>query len=165
MDQKDKIKKELEDISPFLAKLKKENPFEVPANYFERLPDQIMEQARLTRVERPPTKVFWLDRLTASLAFMLRPQMAFALLCLVAFTWAGTYMWKSQTKTLASQENYIEKYIADHIDEFDMEILAQSAFGQSERQENALLNDLEIDEGLMNEILDELEGADIEDLL
>lgn len=165
MDRKDEIKKELEEIAPFLANLKKENPFEVPANYFEQLPDQLLEQAKLTPVERRAPHVSWLDRLIASFAFMLRPQVAFGLICLVALTWTGIYTWKNQSQELVlSEATVIENYVNANIDDFDTDILAQVAFDE-ERTEDLFPEDLDLDEALMDEILDELEGVDIEDLL
>lgn len=169
MDRKDEIKQELEEISPLLAKLKKDNPFEVPANYFERLPDQIMEQAKLTPVERPVPQISWLDRLIASFAFMLRPQVAFGLLCLVALTWTSLYLWNNPTETpglaTTSEEMLIENYIAANIDDFDTEILAEVALEEEGLEDWMMTDDEEMDEALMDEILDELEGIDIEDLL
>lgn len=168
MDRKEEIKKELEELSPFLSKLKKENPFEVPANYFEQLPGQIMEQAKLTPVERPAPRVSWLDHIGAAFSFMLRPQVAFALICLAALSWTGIFMWKNQSQlqaeVLEQEDTFIEEYIAAHLDEFDAEILAQVVFEEGE-DDDAMLNDLDMDDDLMNEILEELDDVDLEELL
>lgn len=42
--ERENIRKELEDIAPGLAKLGKDNPFHVPADYFETLPQHIQEK-------------------------------------------------------------------------------------------------------------------------
>ena len=174
MDQKDEIKKETEEISPFLAGLKKENPFKVPANYFEQLPDQIMEQVRWTSVERKPVKVSWLDRLIASFAFLFRPQVVFSALCLVAATWAAIYIMKSAEDGLElANDQFIEaadSYIAANIDEFDAEWLGALAMNDNDpdadvSNEKMITDDIEMDDELMDEILDELEDVDLEELL
>ncbi len=174
MDEKDNIKKELEDIAPFLAGLKKENPFKVPANFFEQLPDQIMEQARLTPVERLPPKTSWLDRLIASFAFMLRPQVAFAAICLAALTWTVIFMMQpDQVDQGLANDSFLvdaDNYIAANIDEFDTEWLAALAMNDESTDaentaEEMMIDDLEMDENLIDEILEELEDIELEELL
>lgn len=39
----------LEDLSPFLASLKKENPFQAPENFFEELPEKINNRIQLEK--------------------------------------------------------------------------------------------------------------------
>ncbi len=174
MDEKDNIKKELEEIAPFLAGLKKENPFEVPSNFFEQLPDQIMEQARLTPVERLPQKISWFDRLIASFAFMLRPQVAFAAVCLAALTWTAIFMMQpdSVDQELANDSFLVEadNYIAANIDEFDTEWLADLAVEETNvaienTTEHLMIDDLEMDENLIDEIMREMEDVELEELL
>ncbi len=46
--QNDDIKKELRDVAPGLEKLKGENPFHVPAGYFETLPQSISNRIHST---------------------------------------------------------------------------------------------------------------------
>ena len=48
---------DLENIAPSLSKLKKENNFNVPANYFEELPTQIQE-----RISQTNSKTTFLDK-------------------------------------------------------------------------------------------------------
>ena len=42
--EEDDIRKELEEISPFLSKMKKENPFEVPYGYFDKMQREVLEK-------------------------------------------------------------------------------------------------------------------------
>lgn len=44
MDNKDDIKKELEENSPLLSSLKKGNPYRVPENYFEEFPNELQRK-------------------------------------------------------------------------------------------------------------------------
>src|SRR5689334_16058746 len=46
MKRGDRIDHELESLAPGLSKLQKDNPFEVPANYFAVLPDAIEQKIR-----------------------------------------------------------------------------------------------------------------------
>jgi len=51
MDNKKDIKKELEEIAPFLAGLEKKSGFKVPENYFKQLEDDLWDQ--LQPVKKP----------------------------------------------------------------------------------------------------------------
>lgn len=170
MDRKDEIKKELEELSPILSKLKKENPFEVPSNYFQQLPNQIMEQAKLTPVEKSIRKESWLDRIVASFAFMLRPQVALGLLGLVAITWTAIYTLQPD-ETIApiavSQEieEEADEYILENIEDFDVDDLAQLAFGEEIDYLIDSGDDLEFDDATLDEILEGVEVEDIEEFL
>lgn len=42
----DSVDEELANLSPFLSTLKREMPFSVPLNYFEELPDQVLQSAK-----------------------------------------------------------------------------------------------------------------------
>lgn len=173
MNRKEEIKKELEELSPNLAKLKKGNPFRVPANYFEQLPDQIMEQAKWTRVEKSVEEVSavsWLDRIKSAFVFLLKPQVALAALGIVAITWTVIFTMNETEEggmVLADQsiDAVTDAYVLDHIDEFEIEDLALLAF--EEENPAAGMDDLmDIDEEeVIDEILDGLEVEDIESFL
>ncbi|OFY86527.1 MAG: hypothetical protein A3K10_17385 [Bacteroidetes bacterium RIFCSPLOWO2_12_FULL_31_6] len=45
MENKNNIEEELESIAPFLSKIKKENNFSTPLNYFEILPEVIVNRS------------------------------------------------------------------------------------------------------------------------
>ncbi len=163
MDRKEEIRKELEEISPFLSKLEKENPFEVPYGYFDKMQREVLEQ---TKGENPAAASVSIWKQIS--AFMLQPRMAMGGLAIVLVAWSGLFLWRQQevVEPLADQEWVLEAnaYIAANIDEFDDELLSELVFEAYASTEES--TDVEAEEEqLMNEILDELEDVDIEDLL
>lgn len=54
------IQKELEEISPFLSRLPKVNPYTVPAGYFEQFPSSVLTEARQAKVlSITPKRTVW----------------------------------------------------------------------------------------------------------
>ena len=169
MNREEDIRKELEEISPFLSRLKKENPFEVPADYFENLPDQILEQVRPTaQPSTPVARESWLDQLLNSLATLLQPRPALALVSLALLVVAGIFLLRTNDPGQLAERTLAEEakdYIASNIDEVDDELLMEMVFGGEEQAEDILPDVLGEDELLIDEVLDELEDVNIEDLL
>jgi len=170
MDRKKEIKEELEQISPFLADLKKENPFKVPANYFDDLSDQVLEKARPSAasesvgVKNGPGL---LDQLAVFIQRLFQPQYAVGFATVALLIVAGLFFLKNdEDPTLAtSEELTLEEatdYLAANIDEFDTDLLMSVEFGEDEIDEISLV---EIGEEEFNEVLEDLlEDFDEEDL-
>ncbi|MEN0006002.1 MAG: hypothetical protein AAF798_17765 [Bacteroidota bacterium] len=176
MDQQEEINKELNELSPFLAKLKKEpDGFEVPHNYFKALPDEIMSrieaEEQSSRSEAPGFS--WLQQWQAALQGLLQPQYAMALASVVLLL-VATWWWFAPNSAMAEQENVfatlseeeILNYIDDHIDTFGPELV--TVVEQADQPTDLLpalpIEDAEAEEYL-DEILNELDDAELEELL
>lgn len=100
MDKDKNIHKELEDLSPFLAKMKdKEETIEMPDNYFHYLENSVMQQVQLENTPVLPTNEgvsipFW------SHFFSRRVIMSLASVVLLII--AGVYL--NETKTDISND-------------------------------------------------------------
>ena len=175
MKNKDEIRDELKNLSPFLWEQKgKPEGFDVPGDYFKSLPDDIF--AKLN--EHPQTMVEekenWLDQLLQSLQYFFQPKYALAYATVALLLIAGFYFSNDTTADgnhpIAASElltempdEILDTYISENIDDFDETILAEQLVDNIERP----LNDLEIenDEALMDELIDDLDMEDLEDLL
>ncbi|HOY18963.1 MAG TPA: hypothetical protein PLC89_16785 [Haliscomenobacter sp.] len=144
MKRPDELRKELEDLSPRLLKLKEQGEgFNIPANYFQRLQKEVLEKVQAT--ENVPTSTpvppgpSWLDQLKEQMQFLLQPRWALslasvALLITLGITWlyqqnqvttgrVGTELAKLDQQTL-------DAYIQDNLHEFDTETLMEFASNQ-----------------------------------
>lgn len=143
MKRPDELRKELEDLSPRLLKLKEQGEgFNIPANYFQRLQKEVLEKVQAT--ENVPTSTpvppsSWLDQLKEQMQFLLHPRWALslasvALLITLGITWlyqqnqvttgrVGTELAKLDQQTL-------DAYIQDNLHEFDTETLMEFASNQ-----------------------------------
>ena len=180
MHSKDEIKKELEELSPFLANLKaKEDPFKVPTNYFDGLSDQIMgriqEEVVVETIVEKQERVSWVDRLVEQIQLLLQPQYALSLASVVLLLVAGTYFfWPEsnfntpdlQTLTEGISEDELIQYLSTHIDEFEVNQFVDAGiqdlniefFKGSEM-------DLEEMDELMDNLLEDLDESSLEELL
>ena len=179
MKKEDETKKELEGLSPFLAKIKsgQEDPFVVPKDYFKSLEDQLISEIpkneRITTPEVFP-KVSWLDWFAQLI--LPKPQLALGFGVLVILI-VGTVFWVNQDKGLTSTSlanaetaapidyEEIEQYVVDHIDEFGTDLLIEVL----EADQESLLPNEEFEsdevEALFEELLDEVDLPDLESVL
>lgn len=181
MHSKDEIKKELEELSPFLAKLKaKEDPFNVPSNYFDNLADQVMaqikeeEEVAAPKVVSQPTPS-WIDRLIEQLQLLLQPQYALQLASVAILLAAGAYFfWPSSSISPGNideiaaniSEDELIQYVQHNIDDFEV-----SQFVDAGIQEvnfdlflETEINSEEMDQ-LMDDLLEDLDESSLEELL
>ncbi len=173
METKNEIKKELEELSPFLAQFQtRDSGFRTPKNYFKDLPDTIIgkiqaeEQASL---ERPKSTSGWLESLLASLQWLPQPRYAFALasvtIAIVAALWILRSPFFKGEQELAWNDiptEEIDEYIADNLQDFEMDLLIEFA---PDLEEQNVFRSSEIQEEAIDAYLDEIiEDLDIEDL-
>ncbi len=166
MDRKEEIRKELEEISPFLSKMKKENPFEVPYGYFDKMQREVMQKVKEPEVVASPS--LW-EQLLGS---WLQPRMAWGALSIALIAVAGFFLWPTeQSSTLAGVEGETVEweaaanaYLAANIDEFDDELLAELVL-TADPAEEILPKEEDLNDELIDEILNELDDIEIEDLL
>lgn len=162
--EKDKIREELEKWSPRLSALKQQSapPFRVPDHYFHRLTNEIMEQVSL---EPQPARPARGPRRLTGLWALLSPRLAAGLaavtvLLIAAVLWlrpAGGERQAPPATELTTEE--MTDYIAAHIDEFELEMLAAAAGGETATpRENEELD------RYLDEIIDDLELEDLEEL-
>jgi hypothetical protein len=95
----DDINKELKELAPGLEKLKGDNPFTVPRDYFENLPHQIGDRINAPGSERPPL-----------FEFFTLPRLALVVSSFLLILFAGYLVWvnfpSEPMLTEAEQEVY-----------------------------------------------------------
>jgi hypothetical protein len=138
MKHKEDILNELEELSPRLAQIKREEmPLEVPATYFAELQRDVLwqirqEQRAAAQPETKPAPANWF----AWFDFLRRPRyaVAFATLAvlLVAAIWvlaprAGSSDNGLNPAFATLTEAEALEYIEDNVQDFDVELLAQFA--------------------------------------
>ena len=127
MDRKKEIKEELEQISPFLAGLKKEQNFKVPTNYFNDLQEDLWKQVQPQpqRETQSTPKRTWLEEIELALASLFQPRMALSLASLLLLLTVGWYFMQPpvDSNSIADASlptlEEVSDYLADHLDDFD----------------------------------------------
>ncbi|MCO6477044.1 MAG: hypothetical protein J5I94_10515 [Phaeodactylibacter sp.] len=175
MKEKDKIKEELDGLSPLLSKMKEEGgqPFRAPEGYFQGLPDEVLRRARaeegLIRENRAAPAG---AGRTAWWQWLLAPRHAVSLATALLLIAAGAYLFRPQpagidpAEALAGiSEEEAEAYVCENIGEFELELMLEaSVVSADDVPEMKVLPDIdqkELDlylEDLIDDIsLDELE--------
>ncbi|MEM8907466.1 MAG: hypothetical protein AAGD05_06435 [Bacteroidota bacterium] len=177
--KKQEIKDELESISPFLANLERKAPFQVPTDYFKSMEEEVWEQVRpQTAPEKQAApKQSWLEQIEMALLSLWQPRLALGLASFLLVLTVGWYV-QSETASSASDGPVLaaaplleeaSDYLADHLDDFDTELLVQGL--ELDEQDLGLLSSDEVlsDEATLDqffdELLDELDTDDLEQLL
>lgn len=164
------INKELKEMAPFLSKLDKSREgYEVPFNYFEALPDEIMRQVQpetstqhTTSTQNSPSILDWFVSL-------LQPRYAMALATLICALLIGSYFFNGATDDLSDSDllaanisvEDVKVYVQENIDEFALDLLAED--GMVDLDYTALFNDLndsELQQYIEEEVLEELDDED-----
>lgn len=172
---KKEIQEELKSLAPSLAKLKKEEVLDVPENYFNQLPDQILSQIDFSKnntfteaieVEKSEN---WLNALIGKLELFFQPKirvgfgMVMLLLVSVYFFVEKNQIPEDNIAGLTEEE--VEAYVLENIDDFEEEMLFEFA---AETSDNGL-QEIEIGEeeleNYLEEIVDELDESELEELL
>lgn len=170
-NNKREIQDELEKLALSLSKLKKEEVFEVPENYFSQLPDQILNEIDFskTRVvtESISTSGNWLNQLTERLAIFFQPKIVIGFAMMILLAVASLFILNnentsgSQIADLTSDE--LENYIKANIDDFEeQELLNVLGNMEGDSWTGIEIEDLE---GYLEEIIDDIDVSDLEDFL
>ena len=170
MSEKDKIREELEGLSPLLLSVKKSSrpPFYMPEGYFQRLPDDVLRRIRaeegLAREARPaapggPGRRAWLS-------WLRQPRYAASLgmaAVLIAF---GAYWFWPQAAASSLEEamgaisgEEANAYIAEHIGAFELELMMEVVVGEAED-----IPRIEVLPGIDQEDIDQYLDEFIEDI-
>ena len=159
-DQKDPI------LPEALHKLKEENPFVIPHNYFKTLPDEVMQKIRDEEATSKSLTHGWKSYLTS----LLSPRPAWALAAVLVVM--GVWIWWSQdapsdTPAFVIQQDLTEEevlaYVTDHIDEFEeMDFYSEEAAQQD--LFNEYFNEEELDP-VLDELIEEVDVEMLEKML
>ena len=174
-NNKKEIQDELEKLAPSLSKLKKEEVFEVPENYFNQLPDQILNKIDFSKTRTvsesisSETSSSWLDRLTEGLVIFFQPKMAVGFAMMVMLAAASFFILNNentsipQVADLTSEE--LENYVIANIDDFDeqelLNVLGNVEAGSWTEME---IGEEDLD-GYLEEIIEDIDASDLEDFL
>lgn len=174
-NNKKEIHDELEKLAPSLSKLKKEEIFDVPENYFSQLPDQILNEIDFSKnkvVTKSISSSFsnnWLDQLTERLAFLFQPKLAFGFAMMALLAGASFFILNiengsdAQFADLTSDE--LENYVKTNIDDFEeQELLNVLGNMEGDSWTEMELDDEDLD-GYLEEIIDDIDASDLEDFL
>lgn len=173
MNDHDDIKKELEELSPFLLNRKGNDAgFQTPPMYFEKFAASITEKATATAVGPHGQNFFypwlyrfgsWLHRPTHAMAFSL----GVALLVVGVFWFAPYHSYLSPNDQAALTDEEILEYIAGNYEDFDLDLLIKA----SEHLETpvnilpgSVLEDPDMDK-LLPDLLDDIHLEDLNELL
>ena len=179
MEDKDSIRKELEELSPLLAKMKatqKEEGFQVPPQYFKSLEQELLEIAKNQESKEQTKPVFhWLERLSDLANLIFQPRFAvglatFTLLVLGGY-FATNLMTSSNPGLVAESEISLTKeeitnYVLNNIEDFDTDLLLE-VFGNDINMEFLPMEEYENQEieNVFEELLEEVDIDELENLL
>lgn len=175
MKNREEIQKELQELSPFLAKLKaqRQEP-EVPENYFHALPDQIWEQIKLQPAPKRIVKQPGIgERFWNVLQLLLQPRVAVSLATFVVLLAAGIYFLKPNSTSIVASANEkgltaeeITNYIDNNIHQFDTELLMQATADLPDQSilPESEFSEEEIDQ-MMKELIQDVDESTLEKML
>ncbi|MFT5912322.1 MAG: hypothetical protein ACI9XO_003855 [Paraglaciecola sp.] len=165
---KDILDNELREIAPFLSKMKnKGTGFDVPKDYFKKLPDEIFAQLAIDNqgvASKAAHKTSWLSNIFEKLNWLLQPRPTMAFASVLTLILAGLFLLNqpdNPSESIALSDislEELETYLDTHIDEFDAEILVQG-------DENLLQNGIEKEDDMDAYFEEIIEETDLEDLL
>ncbi len=158
------LKKELDEIAPFLAGDKPKEAFKVPYNYFDLLPSRVLERLAESQPQaekpspvgsaRPPWWQSWLA-----------PRVAWAMAG-TALLVATIVVWQvSRPSAMASPdltEEEIFQYILDNPSDFSEDLIMET-LTENETPLHPAASQLDAQD--IEQYLDELDPEEIEDLL
>ena len=177
---KTEVIEELENIAPFLSKIKKEKEaFDVPENYFKELPDQILSQIDFSKnntfAKKSKFSFFQkrYNQLLERLAIFFQPKMAMGFSVAIILG-CGIYFFSESSefklantftpleildKTISDAQ--LAEYIKLNIDDFEEELLFDFVNFDMDESE---LDESEIGEYL-DEIIDQIDESDLDNFL
>lgn len=179
MREHNNIQDELQDISPFLANLReKEDGFEVPNLYFDRLEQNIMagikaeEEAENWTTASSANPIETELTLTQKLKnWLFKPQFAMAFgLALVAIVAVTVFLQQPNDTIdgLAISEEEALEYIEDNIDQFSETIIMEAVgedLAELEVSTDWEVNETELEEYIEENIIDDVDENLIDEIL
>ena len=175
-EERENIRKELQELSPLLSKMKESGRaegFDLPPAYFRELPDQVLEKIR--KEERPATsRISWWQALDESLHRMFQVRYAAGLATVALLIIAAVLIFDRPEVSRSSSGMFnaltaeeVNTYIQSNLHEFEEDMVIEAAEGYQELSflPGASLNEEALDEEYLEELLRELDEESIEELL
>ena len=155
---------EAEELPDFLQEMRRDNPFKTPHNYFNALPEQIMQRIQ---EESTRTSQKWWQVLYTKWQSRLSPKPAWALAIVVIV--AGLVFYNipntDSTQMLAGDFTSVEiaQYVQNHIDDFEV-----SDFYAQDMDDMEILGEtIETDEidPLLDDLMDDIDLETLQRIL
>ena len=133
---KEELEKELQELSPFLADLKKQQkgePFKTPRLYFDNLANQVLEKVKgeTKTAKAPPqynSRPSLIQRISNWLSIIFQPKWALSALAFALVAGAGWYAVQQQKTTpiaveqpIAVTHEEVQNYVKENIEDFKEE--------------------------------------------
>jgi hypothetical protein len=156
-EQPDKFN--LEAIAPELAKMNKTNPFMVPGNYFEKLPDEIMNKIRIPK-RISPSELLYSIFLMRKLNFAIIVTGIILILAILIFNKSGDISANNQFLSNITLDDLLREN-PEIIEYMDETLIVETLFAGSDQvidfnSSNEFENDSSISEDdLINYLSDE----------
>ncbi|MEZ5042674.1 MAG: hypothetical protein R2828_22440 [Saprospiraceae bacterium] len=170
MREKEKIKQELEEIAPFLARIKaqdQDNGFRVPPDYFKQLTANVLaavEQEAVDHSSKRTNPWAWGQALWNAIW---QPHLAYAFATIVCLLCIGFWLFKpvEVLPDLAFNKEELEAYVIANINDFDTDLLMEAysetsmdALDATETEGPALMEDS------LEEIIQQMDEGSFESL-
>ena len=126
MENKDNILIEIEEMAANLSKIKKENVFGTPNQYFEELSSNVQKKINVSSRESRLIKVIHLFQ---------QPQYSVAATLIVIFLISGIYLYKNKQEQYSQHKNiYWDEILNDNtiVDKVDETLLVEAYINESE---------------------------------
>lgn len=168
------IRKELEELSPHLLKLKEQGDgFHIPDDYFQRMQKEVLEKVQGGSQTAAVKNIGWLDRFFEPLQFLFQPRWALTLASIALLIALGA-VWLFQSQPSAGSElsaelakldpESLNAYIQANLHEFDTETLLEFASNQENQPSFEDLTPEDLDQYL-DEVIQEMDAEALKELL
>ena len=168
------IRKELEELSPHLLKLKEQGDgFRLPEDYFQRMQKEVLEKVQASPKPTASKNIGWLDRFLEPLQFLFQPRWALSLATIALLITLGT-VWLYQNQAVHGTElsaelakldpESLDAYIQANLHEFDAETLLEFASNQENQPSFEDLTPEELDQYL-DEAIQEMDVETLKEIL
>jgi hypothetical protein len=176
MKDRDELREELKEMSPFLLYMKRKNEgFKVPKDYFRILPDELLERVR-QEAKPVPARRSWLEQFAGFFQSLLQPRYAVALVTVAVLLAAGIFLLKPDTPPTANlplvnvtlddiSDETLQAYIYENIRYIDKNLILETHFaGLESLPLQQVAPKPSVDE-MEKYLEDDLDNLDLEDLL
>jgi len=162
MKKNKNIQKELQELAPTLSKMKKDNPFKVPVDYFIELPQDIRKHT----VEKKDSSGF-LDQILQLLK-QHRYAVSFSMISILVLFGFLVFQQGNNSVDQLSLDNFsqqeINEFVANNIDEFDEDMILQIALVDQDNTYDLQSHD-ELDEYIDEYLINEIDEETLEEIL
>jgi hypothetical protein len=173
----DDLRKELEELSPRLLKLKEQGEaFRLPDHYFQSLQAQVFEKIQAEERAADSSQALpgsnWLNQIMEQLQVLMQPRWAISLATVALLIVVGIGLYQQNqitgqnlnTELAKLDQQTLDAYIQDNLHEFDTETLMEFASKKDSQLNFEEMNPEELNQ-YFDENLQELDEETIKDLL